>query len=101
MRVLNDRVLVTVYQNPKDLLIRDIKSIRKGTVESSGVEGLNPGDDVLFGDQIEIIDTDFGKPGEKHILMYSENIKIIYDGNDPTPEAGEGRVLPFFKEKAI
>jgi hypothetical protein len=74
MRVLNNKVLVTVKKKTGGLVLED-EDVRKGRVYLSGSDQVHKNEEVMFGDDFEEI-----QMGGEHraFLMDQENIKIVF-----------------------
>lgn len=94
MRVLKGKLLIAVQAASADSLVGDTTS-RRGFVEVTGSDQVEVGADVLFGESFEEVQAESGST-KRFYLMKEDNIKIIYDGDDPSP--AQSNVLPFFKE---
>jgi len=94
MRVLNGRILVAVKATTTDSLVAEDNS-RKGHVTVSGTTEIKVDEEVLFGDAYEEIELG-PRSSTRYYLMEKENVKIIYDGDNPTVKSN---VLPFLQEK--
>lgn len=94
MKVLSGRILVAVKATTTDSLVAEDNS-RKGSVTVTGTSEISVNDEVLFGDTYEEIEIG-PRSSTRYLLMEKENVKIIYEGDDPSSKSN---ILPFLKEK--
>lgn len=75
MRVVKGNILVKPDPKKESSLIMESKDpSTKGTVKVSGIEGINAGDHVIFGEDCDVIEIN----GDQLILMPESNVKIIF-----------------------
>jgi hypothetical protein len=95
MRVLNGRILVAIKTTTTDSLVAEDNS-RRGKVTVSAANEIRVNEEILFGEKFEEVSELEVRGSTKYYLMEKENVRIIYDGDDPTVRTN---VLPFLQEK--